>query len=345
MLPAMPRHRGPGRGAARSSLLLFLLLVLLAAGVVGAYRWGVDGSGPTRPVTVDVPRGATASYVANLLEREGIVRSALAFRIAARLRGFSSEIQAGGYTLRTNMSVSDALDALERGPTPADVVEVTFPEGLELQDVAEVAGDALGIGASGFVQRGTSGAYALPPYLPEESDTVEGFLFPKTYEFPSNASVDQVITRLLAQFETEVEGLPWGRARKLGVSPYEVVVIASMIEREARLAEERPKIASVIYNRLEIGMVLGIDATIRYLDPDPSNGLTESDLHIDSPYNTRINPGLPPTPIASPGLASIEAALAPADTDYLFYLLVDEEAGKHRFYESEAAFCADAPGC
>jgi UPF0755 protein len=341
----MPRHRAPGRGAARSSLILFLLLVLLAAGVVGAYRWGVEGSGPTRAVTVDVPKGATASDVADLLEGAGVVRSGLAFRIAARFRGFSSEIQAGRYALRTNMSVSEVLRALERGPTAVDVVEVTFPEGLEVRDVAEVASDTLGVGTSGFVHRATSGGYALPPYLPEGSETVEGFLFPKTYDFPSNASADQVITRLLGQFETEVEALPWGRARTLGVSPYEVVVIASMIEREARLEHERAKIASVIYNRLEIGMVLGIDATIRYIDPDPSDGLTESDLQIDSPYNTRINPGLPPTPIASPGLASIEAALGPADTDYLFYLLVDEERGRHRFYESEADFCADAPGC
>jgi peptidoglycan lytic transglycosylase G len=139
-----------------------------------------------------------------------------------------------------------------------------------------------------------------------------------------------VIRRLLDQFGTEAESLPWADAEELGVTPYEVVIIASMIEREAALDRERPIIAGVIYNRLKLGMTLGIDATLLYDDPTPDGQLSFSDLEYDSPYNTRINAGLPPTPIASPGRASLEAALQPADTPYLFYVLCGED-GHHAF--------------
>ena len=139
-----------------------------------------------------------------------------------------------------------------------------------------------------------------------------------------------MITRLLDQFGTEAQGLPWENANALGVTPYQIVVIASMIEEEAKIDADRPKIAAVIYNRLAKGMTLGIDATVGYIDPDPSNGLTDADLAIDSPYNTRLNPGLPPTPIASPWTASLRAALEPADVPYLYYVACGSGGG-HRF--------------
>jgi UPF0755 protein len=341
----MPEHGIRSRGAARSATILFLLLALMVGGGILAFRWLGDASGPTRPVTVQIPEGSTASEVADILTETGVIRSGLAFSISARLRGLSADIQAGQYALTTNMAVGDALDVLERGPLSSEVVEVTFPEGLELREVAEIAGESLGISAGAFVERANSGEYSLPPYLPEGTETMEGFLFPKTYEVPANSSVDQVIATLLGQFETEVEDLPWGRARSLGVSPYEVVIIASMIEREARLNQERSKVAAVIYNRLEEGMRLQIDATVQYAIPGENRILTFDDYEYPSPYNTYLHDGLPPTPVAQPGLASLEAALDPADADYLYYLLIDENSGRHGFFESEAEFCAEAPGC
>jgi UPF0755 protein len=340
----MPRH-GEARGAARALLILLLAVVLVAAGSVAAYRWLSQGSGPTKPVTVEVPEGSTASDVADILSQAGVIRSGLAFTVSARLRGLSSDIQAGSYSLTTNMSVGEALDVLERGPLSSDLVEVTFPEGLELSEVAEVARDELGVDARAFVQRATSGRYSLPPYLPDGKGTVEGFLFPKTYEVPANATVDHVIATLLGQFDVEAEGLPWNRARKLRVTPYEVVIVASMIEREARLDQERAKVASVIYNRLEQGMNLQIDATVQYAIPGDNRILTFDDYEYPSPYNTYLHDGLPPTPVAQPGLASLRAALKPAGGDYLYYLLVDENRGRHSFFDSEAEFCAAAPGC
>jgi peptidoglycan lytic transglycosylase G len=312
---------------------------------VGAYVWLGDASGPTRPVTVQIPEGSTASEVAEILSDADVIRSGLAFNISARLRGLSADLQAGRYALTTNMAVEDALDVLARGPLSAEVVELTFPEGLELREVAEITADSLGVSGRAFVKRAESGEYSLPPYLPEGTDTVEGFLFPKTYEVPVNASVEQVIATLLGQFETEVQDLPWDRAEQLGVSPYEVVIIASMIEREASLEGDRSKVAAVIYNRLDDGMRLQIDATVQYAIPGENRILTFDDYEYPSRYNTYLHDGLPPTPVAQPGLASLEAALNPANVDYLYYLLVEENTGRHAFFETEAEFCAAAPGC
>ncbi len=171
----------------------------------------------------------------------------------------------------------------------------------------------------------------LPPYLPEGTASPEGFLFPKSYEFVKEGLSARVVAeQLLEQFREEAEKLPFDRTEELGVTPYELVIIASMIEEEAGVDRDRRLIAGVIYNRLEIGMALGIDATLLYDDPTPDGELSTPDLAFDSPYNTRINAGLPPTPIASPGEKSLRAALDPADTEFLYYVLCGAD-GHHKF--------------
>ena len=194
--------------------------------------------------------------------------------------------------------------------------------------------DQTGLSAKDFASLADSGRYALPPFLPQNARTAEGFLFPDTYQLlKKGLTPDAVIRRMLDQFQTEAESLDLaGGAERLGLTPYQVVIVASMIEREAQVEEDRPKIASVIYNRLAQGMSLGIDATLLYDDPTPDGQLSTSDLLTNNPYNTRINAGLPPTPIASPGRASLDAALHPADTPYLYYVLCPPDgAGVHRF--------------
>jgi UPF0755 protein len=204
--------------------------------------------------------------------------------------------------------------------------------------------DTLNIPAKAFLGVAGRGGWTLPPYLPNDKP-LEGFLFPNTYQFRKHGTTaGDVIRRLLDEFRTAVRPLPWSNAKPLGVTPYQVVVIASMIEEEARLERDRPLIAAVIYNRLHDGMTLGIDATIRYVDPNPSNGLTESDLKIHSPYNTRTHAGLPPTPIASPGLASLRAALEPAHVRYLYYVLCGAD-GHHVFSRTYAEFRKDKARC
>ena len=169
------------------------------------------------------------------------------------------------------------------------------------------------------------------PYLADVQDgSLEGYLFPKTYRIIRASAPADVIELMLAQFDREIAEVDLAYPSSRGMSLHEVVTVASMIEREARLAEERPLVSSVIYNRLAIGMKLEIDATIEYVIKKNRPRLLNSDLAVESPYNTYLYAGLPPGPIASPGLASFEAAAAPAQTDYIYYVLTGED-GSHTF--------------
>jgi UPF0755 protein len=256
----------------------------------------------------------------------------------ASLRGGGSDIKAGVYPMRTNMALSEAFLLLEDGPedrTPT--ITLTIPEGFRVEQVADRIAEELDLKRRGFIDAATSGRFVLPPYLPEGTKTVEGFLFPETYQVRTSADAEDVIAIQLDQFRRVAEGLPWDRAETLGVTPYEIVIIASMIEEEARVPEDRAKIAAVIYNRLARGMNLEIDATVLYALGRHKERVLFADLEIDSPYNTYRNPGLPPTPIASPGQASLEAALQPADADFLYYVVIDKE-GRHAFTSSYEEF-------
>lgn len=269
-----------------------------------------------------------------MLHEQDVVRCGLVSKYLLTRSGLSDSIRAGTFDLTTNMTPAEAFAALTRKPEPVPTVELTVPEGFRLTQIAERVAEELGIPPGTFISETETGDYSLPPYLPKGAASLEGFLFPKTYEFvKSEATADTVIDRLLEQFRKEVAGLPWDNAKALGLTPYEVVIVASMIERETAVTTERPLIAAVIYNRLRDGMVLGIDATLHYVDPTPEDGyLTESDLLYDSPYNTRLHAGLPPTPIASPQLASIRAALDPAAVDYLYFVACPRDGdGHHRF--------------
>jgi UPF0755 protein len=330
------RHRSRGR-AGRGLLIFLLVLILAGTGGAVAYRYATGASGPSRPVAVDIPDGATAEEVGGILKEAGVVRSSLAFRLVAQVQGVGSSLQAGTYDLLTNMTVAEALEALDGGPL-VETVEATFREGLELREAAEVAATSLGLDAAAFLDLATGGEFDLPPYLPQGTGTVEGFLFPKTYEFPTDSDERDVIGRLLAQFEEEAGTLEWSGAEHLGMTPYEIVVVASMIEREARLPQDRPKVSAVIHNRLREGMPLQIDATVQYALPEGNRLLTEADYEFESPYNTYLHPGLPPTPISSPGLSSLQAALHPADEAFLYFVVVDPETGRHAFAETYDEF-------
>jgi UPF0755 protein len=331
-------HRAGGSAARGTLLLGLVLLVLLIAGGAGAYWWATGASGLSEPVTVEVPEGASADAVGDILADAEVIRSAAAFRIAVAVRGVGDDIRAGRYRMRTNMTLDEALAVITAGPPPQKEVEVTIPEGLEVKEIAEtVEGPLRKVDSGRFERLAESGGFALPPYLPEGTPTVEGFLFPETYGFPAGAGSDEVILRLLEQFEKEAAGLPWANARELGLSPYEVVIVASMIEREAGIDADRPKISAVIHNRLERDMPLQIDATIQYALPENNRLLTEEDYEYPSPYNTYLHANLPPTPIGSPGVASLRAALQPADADYLYFVVIDD-SGRHAFAETYDEF-------
>ena len=346
-----PTDELPGRDRRRVPWVLVVavaFIVLVAGGAFASlryYSWCKGASGPTTPVAFTVAEGASGSQVIDDLHEAGVIRCGAVSRWLLRRSGLEDQILAGSYQLTTNMVPDDAFRALTVAPPPATTVRLTIPEGYRLTQIAERVRQALGIPERRFLAETESGGWALDPYLPEGTRSPEGFLFPQTYEFRKKGTGPaDVIERLLEQFDTEAGALPWGNAEDLGLTPYEIVIVASMIEEEAKLAEERPLIAGVIYNRIREGMVLGIDATLLYDDPTPDGQLSYSDLEYDSPYNTRINAGLPPTPIASPGLASLEAALNPADTNFFYYVLCGAD-GHHEFGVTAADHEANRARC
>jgi UPF0755 protein len=209
-------------------------------------------------------------------------------------------------------------------PVAVKTITVTIPEGYSRDQTAQVAREA-----------GLRGSYL------KASEGHEGFLFPDTFELEKGAPAADFVQLQLQDFKRRVAGVDMSYARSKNLNTRDVVTIASMVEREAQLEEERPLIAAVIYNRLHEGMPLGIDATVRFATGNFERPLTESELAVDSPYNTRVNAGLPPGPIGSPGLASIEAAAHPAKVDYLYYVVKPGACGEHSFSSSSAQFEAD----
>ncbi|MFN2488498.1 MAG: endolytic transglycosylase MltG [Actinomycetota bacterium] len=307
------------------------LLFLRSIGVTGR-------SDPGRRVEVVVPDGASASDIGTLLEDAGVVRSALGFRLATYLDGGAGDIQAGSYRLRRGLTARAALGALTRGPE-IEVVTITFPEGSWLTDFARVVTKDTGLSGDRFLRLARSGR-VRSKLRPRSVDTLEGLLWPSTYEVGEDAGVRSLLERLVAESEAQVEEVDLARLRGMGLSPYEAVIVASLIEAEARVPSDRSKIAAVILNRLGAGMPLGIDATVAYAIGERGADLTVSDLAVDSPYNTRKHAGLPPTPIGAPGRASLEAAAAPAAGEWLYFVVSDCD-GRHAFSETYDEFLAD----
>lgn len=337
------RHARQERPRRISLLVLFLVMAGLAAGLVMASRYyeGCKGAGegPRSDVAFTVEEGATAEQVVDDLAAKRVIPcGGLLGNLLMRGTGRSGDIRAGTYSLTTGMTLDRAVEVLTTPPKKVPTADILIPPGYRLTQIADVVEESLGIPASEFLAQAGEGKFGRPAALPPEAP-LEGFLWPETYRIPTRDHAGTVIQRLLDQFTQETADLPWENADALGVTPYELVVIASMIEKEAGVQRDRPLIAGVIYNRLREGMTLGIDATLLYDDPTPDGELSTADLETDGPYNTRLRTGLPPTPIASPYLWSLRAALNPADTKYFYYVLCGAD-GSHRFavtYEEHLA--------
>jgi len=276
----------------------------------------VERSLPAQQTDVIIPRGATFSQVVDALQQKQVLQSPLAFRLLARLRHVEADVKAGEYRFPAHETSDEILQRLVRGEQFA--VWVTIPEGWTAREIARaLAARALGdataydqifLGSRGIELGGV------------RTRNLEGYLFPSTYLVPVDDSPERVASILVGQFRRELPPDAPARAKTLGRTLPEVVTIASLIEREGKVDEDRPLIASVIYNRLRLGMPLEVDASIEYTFPEHHEVITKRDLQVDSPYNTYRRTGLPPTPIANPGKASLDAAFRPAKTDYLYYV-------------------------
>lgn len=225
-------------------------------------------------------------------------------------------------------------------PEPVRTIMATVPEGYSRIQTAQLARE---LGLRGNYEKATIRSPYLDPaeYGGRDAENLEGFLFPDTFELEAHAPVGDLVRDQLQDFKRRIAGVDMSSAKSKNLTVYDVVTIASMVEEEAQLEKERKLIAAVIYNRLREGIPLGIDATVRFANDNYAEPLTESELQADSPYNTRVNAGLPPGPISSPGLASIEAAAHPAKVDYLYYVVKPGTCGEHSFSSTDAEFQAD----
>jgi uncharacterized YceG family protein len=338
-----PRPRSGGSWGRRILAVLALVAIGVALYLINATFQPFHGAG-SGSVQVVIPENTDAGTIGDLLASKGVVASGGFFELNATLTGRRGGLRPGEYTLRRDMSNGDAIAALEEGPKVKVVptVDVTVPEGLSIREAAPVVDKGP---LKGSYRKAASARRVLRRIrrlgAPRGTRTAEGFMFPATYTLVDGGPVRNLVTKQLAAFQDNMKGVDMRYARRKNLTRYDVLIIASLIEREVQIDRERPLVAAVIYNRLAMGEPLGIDATIRYEKRNWDRPLKVSELEDVTPYNTRKVGGLPPTPIGNPGRKSLEAAANPAREDYLFYVIKPCADGAHAFSSTNAQFERD----
>jgi UPF0755 protein len=319
-------------------LTALIILSLSAYWQVNTLLLPVGTPNDMRPREVNIPFNSSTAQIAGILQQEGIIKSSLLFRFYARYKGYDQKLQAGNYLLSPGMTLDEILSALQQGVILERGVKLTIPEGFTVE---QIAGRLEEEGLAGreefldicleyrcepvleFIQAAPSGVEYL----------LEGYLFPDTYEILPDVTPQEIVEMMLRRFARVFDDSFRQRAAELGFSPHEIVTLASLVEKEARVPEERPLISAVFHNRLKSENMpfLQSCATVQYILGEVKPVLTYQDLEIDSPYNTYLYPGLPPGPIASPGKDALQAALYPADVDYLYFVYKEDGSGEHYF--------------
>lgn len=349
----VPEDRGIGRKFAYVGVVFVLLIVVVLGGGIFWLKEQISpaGSGTGEPVTLVIPTDAGLATISRLLEEKDIVTNATIFRYYAKWKDIDT-VRAGEYDrLYTNQSMDDVITRLNQGPVPPKFSEVTFPEGLWLTETVLKAIEAYPeMDPFEFSAVLTSPDTPRSRYQPEGAP-FDGFLFPATYrvEDPDRANEQMLVDQMVKQFDTvgleigldDATAMLEGQAGSTQISPYEAIIVASLVEAEVARPEERAKVSRVIYNRLREGMPLQIDATVPFALGEKKEELTKSDLEVDSPFNTRRYEGLTPTPINSPGKDSLIAALNPSTEEgadgWLYYVLISTD-GTHLFTDDYNEF-------
>jgi uncharacterized YceG family protein len=341
------RARSPRSASWRRRIAALLAIAALAAAIyVGNATFQPfhgDGAGIVR---ITIPQGANAGAIGTLLADRGVVADGTFFQLNATLTGRRGSLRPGHYTLQRDMSNDAAIAALVKGPKakpPLKTVPVTFSEGPSIREMAPV------VDKSGKVTGAYLKAATRPKVLravralgaPKRTRTAEGFLFPATYTMVVGSTAADLVDKQLQAFRENIARVDMRYAKRKNLTRYDVLIIASMVEREAQLPRERALVAAVIYNRLKADMPLGIDATTRYYTHNWTRPIRVSELAAHNPYNTRLSHGLPPTPIGNPGLASLKAAANPSHKPYLFYVRKPGNSGEHAFSSTDAQFARD----
>lgn len=282
-------------------------------------------------VHVKIAEGMSTGEIADQLEEKGIINSSLKFRILSRLRGYDDKMKPGTYVFTTGMTEEEVFLKILNGEKY--IVTFTIPEGFDVKQIAERLYESDLADKEDFMQAAKN--FTPYPYMSKHTHvfySAEGFLFPDTYTVESDASIEEILNMLADEFDRKLTQDMRDRAEEMKLSIYDLVTLASLVEKEVRYPEDRPIVAQVFLKRLELNMPLQTDATLQYLMDTPKEDVSIEDTKINSPYNTYQHNGLPPGPIASPGLASIEAVLYPAETDYLYF--VADRSGHNHYSKS-----------
>ncbi len=328
-------------------ILFFLVLVLVLAGCSKGELLE-NFSGPVDPenqetILVTVPAGTGSEGIADLLYEKELIQNRLVFKEMAKDTGYDRKFQAGDYALSPSMDLKTIIEKIGTGDVvAARTTSFTIPEGFELVQIIDKM-VAAGYGSQEEIMAVITNGEFSYRFMDQVDRThlLEGFLFPETYTFKEGVTPYEVVDRMLSQFDKVFKDAYYERLTELNLDLHQVITLASIIEREARLDEERALISSVFHNRLAQDMLLESCATVQYVLGERKPVLTYEDIAIESDYNTYKYPGLPPGPIASPGEKSIIAALYPATTDYLFFVVKDEALGSHYFNETYSGHLED----
>ncbi len=296
------------------------LLLLAAAAIWIDFQVNPPG-GPGQAVTVNLPAGSSYSAVADTLGRNGVIKSPTLFRLYVRIHG-AGTVQAGSYTLHRHDSYGDVVGALGSGPSADRIV---IPSGATLADVAAQVGHLPGHSAAAFLAAANSGQ-VRSAFSPPGSTSLEGLIQPATYSFEPSTSDVTILGQMVTAFDSKANGMGvTEQAARLKVTPYEALIVASIVEREAKMPNDEGRVAQVVYNRLAKGMPLQLDSTVVYALGGHVTTLSKPDFDIASPYNTYRVPGLPPTPIANPADAALTAALNPTPGSWLYFVVVSPD--------------------
>ncbi|CEO34316.1 endolytic transglycosylase MltG [Paraclostridium sordellii] len=327
------------------SIKVIAIITIAILAIIGGYIYiqiGPYDRQSKKEVVVEIPSGATLTNVTDILKDNKLIKNKALFKVVAKISPEKSGVKAGKYLLKQNYSNSKILDILTSGKFHNDGIKVTIPEGLTYKEVIKYLTDK-GIGKKEVYEQLINNPkefYDKFKFLNKpDIKSLEGFLYPDTYYFNKTDNEKEVLSDMLERFNKIYTNKFKEEQKARGLTLQQVVNLASIIEKEAVLDEDRPMIASVFYNRLKIGMPLQSDATIQYIFEERKERVMYKDLKIDSPYNSYINKGLPPTPIANPGVKSIEAVLNPSQSDYLYFVAtVDGKNNYSKTYDEHLKY-------
>ncbi|MEN6412578.1 MAG: endolytic transglycosylase MltG [Veillonellales bacterium] len=319
-------------------LIVVMTTIIIIVSTVYEGRVTPVAASISNPVIITVQPGMSANEIGNLLYERGLIQSVMVFHLAAKMHNLENSLQAGEYAFTREMSVQQIVARLAKGETAYR--QITIPEGYSVEQIARLV-EEKNLGSSEKF-KAAARDYTPYAYMATANTGVtyksEGYIFPDTYRIARGTTEEQLLSMMVSQFDEQFTPVMRARVKELGLSIREVVILASLVEKEAQLAQDRPLIAGAFFNRIRQDMPLQSCATIQYILGYPKAELSIEDTMIASPYNTYQNKGLPPGPIANPGKAAIQAVLYPAVTDYLYF--VADKQGAHHFsrtYEEHLA--------